>query len=267
MVVGTASKEEHMPCTQLLRAAGRATGAAAGLGLGAVFGAVAALRHGRPLHPQGATLRVTLLMEGVGEGSGRTGVPLLDDAGVSEGTVRVSRAMGLPPWLPDIYGVALRLPQTTGHDGEPADLLFASTGDSRLGRFTLLLHSDLSDGPLTTLLPVRSPAGPLLLRLEPVPGSVVREVGPSLRVPDRLSLSYAVGAGPWVPVAEVAVGARIEDQDDPRRHDPIVHQLPGTEQYPVVRFLREPSYAAARHQKVPGEETRERGATEANSTR
>lgn len=252
-----------MPYTQLLRAAGRATGAAAGLGLGAVFGAVAALRHGRPLHPQGVTLRVTLL----GEGAGRTGVPLLDHAGVSDGTVRVSRAMGLPPWLPDIYGVALRLPQTAGYDGEPADLLFASTGDSRLGRFTLLLHSDLSDGPLTTLLPVRSPAGPLLLRLAPVPGSTVREVGPSLRVPDRLSLSYAVGTGPWVPVAEVAVGARIEGQDDPRRHDPVVHQLPGTEQYPVVRFLREPAYAAARHQKVPGEEARERGATEANSTR
>jgi hypothetical protein len=262
MVVATASKEEHMPHTQLLRAAVRATGAVAGLGLGAVSGAVAALRHGRPLHPQGVTLRVTLLAEG----AGHTGVPLLDDAGVSDGTVRVSRAMGLPPWLPDIYGVALRLPRATGQDA-PADLLFASTGDSRLGRFTLLLHSDLSDGPLTTLLPVRSPAGPLLLRLEPVPGSVVREVGPSLRVPDRLSLSYAVGAGPWVTVAEVAVGARVEGQDDPRRHDPVVHQLPGTEQYPVVRFLREPAYAAARHQKVPGEEARERGATEANSTR
>lgn len=248
---------------QLVRAVGRTAGLAVGLGLGAAFGAVAVLRHGRPLHPQGATLRVTVLCDG----SGRSGVPLLDQAGVSEGTMRVSRAMGLPAWLPDIYGLALRLPQAEGADGDPADLLFASTGDSGLGRFMLLVHSELADGPLTTLLPVRSPAGALLLRLEPVAGSPVREVGPSLQVPDRLTLSYAVGTRPWVTVGELAVGARVEGEDDPRRHDPVLHQLPGTSQYAVVRSLREPAYAAARRQPVEGGQTHVRGATEANSPR
>lgn len=251
-----------MPQIQLVRSAGRAAVQVAGLGLGAVFGAAAVLRHGRPLHPQGVTLQVTLLCDG----SGRSGVPLLDEAGVSQGTVRVSRAMGLPPWLPDIYGVALRLPQAPGVDGDPADLLFASTGDSGLGRFTLLVHAQLADGPVTTLLPVRAPAGALVLRLVPVPGSAVREVGPALRVPERLSLSYAVGTGPWVTVGEVAVGAKVEGEDDPRRHDPVLHQLPGTLQYPVVRFLREPAYAAARRQKVAAPQT-VRGASERYSTR
>jgi hypothetical protein len=88
-------------------------------------------------------------------------------------------------------------------------------------------------------------------------------------VPDRLSLAYAVGAGPWVTVGEVAVGAVVEGEDDPRRHDPVLHQLPGTSQFPVVRFLREPAYAAARRQKVAGAEstTAVRGASEPNSTR
>lgn len=248
---------------QLVRAVGRTAGLAVGLGLGVAFGAVAVLRHGRPLHPQGATLRVTVLCDG----SGRSGVPLLDQAGVSEGTMRVSRAMGLLAWLPDIYGLALRLPQAEGADGDPADLLFASTGDSGLGRFMLMVHSELADGPLTTLLPVRSPAGALLLRLEPVTGSPVREVGPSLQVPDRLTLSYAVGTRPWVTVGELAVAARVEGEDDPRRHDPVLHQLPGTSQYSVVRSLREPAYAAARRQPVEGGQTHVRGATEANSPR
>ena len=252
-----------MPHIQLVRTTGRAAVRVAGLGLGAVFGAAAVLRHGRPLHPQGVTLRVSLLCDG----SGRSGVPLLDDAGVSQGTVRVSRAMGLPPWLPDIYGLALRLPQAPGTDGDPADVLFASTGDSWLGRFALLVHAQLVDGPVTTLLPVRAPAGALLLRLVPVAGSPVREVGPALRVPDRLSLSYAVGTGPWVTVGEVAVGARVEGEDDPRRHDPVLHELPGTSQYPVVRLLREPAYAAARRQQVEGGQTRVRGVTERHSTR
>jgi hypothetical protein len=250
-----------MPHMQLVRSAGRAAVQVAGLGLGAVFGAAAVLRHGRPLHPQGVTLQVTLLCDG----SGRSGVPLLDEAGVSQGTIRVSRAMGLPPWLPDIYGVALRLPQAPG-DGDPADLLFASTGDSGLGRFTLLVHPQLVDGPVTTLLPVRAPAGALLLRLTPVPGSPAREVGPALRVPERLSLSYAVGTGPWVTVGEVAVGARVQGEDDPRRHDPVLHLLPGTTQYAVVQFLREPAYAAARRQKVAAPAT-VRGASERSGTR
>jgi hypothetical protein len=247
----------------LVRTAGRTAGLVAGLGLGAVFGTVSVLRRGRPLHPQGVTLRVSLLCDG----SGRSGVPLLDEAGVSEGTLRASRAMGLPTWLPDIYGLALRLPQSSGVDGEPADLLFASTGDSVLGRFTLLVHSRLTDGPLTTLLPVRAPAGALLLRLAPVPGAPEQEAGPGLRVPERLSLAYAVGTGPWVTVGEVGVGERIEGEGDPRRHDPVVHQLPGTSQYPVVRALREPAYAAARRQQVAGGQTRVRGVTERNGTR
>jgi hypothetical protein len=248
---------------QMGRAVGRGAGRVAGLGLGVVFGAAAVLRHGRPLHPQGVTLRARLLCEG----RGRSGVPLLDEAGVSQGTVRVSRAMGLPPWLPDIYGLALRLPQAPGADGDPADLLFASTGDSGLGRFALQVHSQLTDGPLTTLLPVRSPAGPLLLRLAAVPGASVREVGPALLVPERWSLSYAVGTGPWGAVGEVEVGARVEGETDPRRHDPVVRELPGTSQYPVVRALREPAYAAARRQRVEGEPTRVRGVTARNSAR
>jgi hypothetical protein len=245
----------------LVSTAGHAAGLAAGLGLGALFGAVAALRRGRPLHPQGVTLRASLRCDG----SGSSGVPLLDDAGACEVTVRVSRAAGLPAWLPDVYGLALRLPGPSG--GEVADLLFASTGDSRLGRFALLVHSQLTDGPLTTLLPVRSPAGPLVLRLAAVPGAAEREVGPSLRVPERLSLSYAVGTGPWVTVGEVSLAEAVEGEGDPRRHDPVVHGLPGTSQYPVVRALREPAYAAARLQQVEGGQPRVRGVTERHSTR
>ena len=247
----------------LVSTAGRAAGLAAGLGLGALFGALAVLRRGRPLHARGVTLRASLRCDG----SGRSGVPLLDDAGACEVTVRVSRAAGLPAWLPDVYGLALRLPGPSGGEGAPADLLFASTGDSGLGRFALLVHSQLTDGPLTTLLPVRSPAGPLVLRLAAVPGASEREVGPSLCVPERLSLSYAVGTGPWVAVGEVSLAEGVEGEDDQRRHDPVVHRLPGTSQYPVVRALREPAYAAARLQEVEGGQTRVRGVTERPSTR
>jgi hypothetical protein len=173
-------------------------------------------------------------------------VPWLDEPGLAEVTVRISRAMGLPVRWPDIYGVALRIPLSTRDPDELADLLFASTGDTRWGRFALVLRRHLGDGPLTTLLPVRTASGPLLLRLTPATGADPRDEGLGLTVPSRLVLSYAVGTGPWAGAGEVVLGARVEGEGDPRRHDPVLNQLPGTSQYRVVRALREPAYAAAR---------------------
>jgi hypothetical protein len=48
--------------------------------------------------------------------------------------VRQSRAVGLPPRVPDIFGLAVQVPT---QDGRHVDLLLASTGVGRLTRFTL----------------------------------------------------------------------------------------------------------------------------------
>ena len=215
---------------------------AGGLVLGAVFGATAVLRRGRPLHPQGVTLAATVTCTGTGS----SGVPWLDTAGRWVGEARVSRAIGLPARWPDIHGLALRLP---GGAGGVFDLLFASTGDSGWGRFLLTMRPRLGAGPLTTLLPVRSPSGPLLLRVAAARGADPLDAGPGLGVPSRLVLSYAVGPGPWRDVGELALGplpVATRAGARGRHHDPVVHELPGTGQYDAVRRLREPAYRAAR---------------------
>jgi hypothetical protein len=217
----------------------------AGAALAGVFGGTAVVRRGRPLHPRGVTCTAVVTM--TGEAS--SGVPWLDEAATTPVTVRASRATGLPAPLPDIYGLALRVPRPPTPDGSPApvaDILFASTGDSRYGRFALMAHRRLGHGPLTTLLPLRAPSGPLLLRLAPVEGARLRDEGPVLGLPQSMSLSYAVGRGPWAEAGELLLGPRVEGESDTRRHDPVVHELPGTEQYDVVRRLREPAYRAAR---------------------
>lgn len=228
------TRQDSHPATVAGRV-GLAAGAIGGGVLAGAFGAAAWARHGRPLHPQGATYAATVLMTG----RGRSGVAWLDDAGRHEGSLRVSRAMGLPLLLPDIYGIALRLesPAAPG-----VDLLFASTGQSRLGRFMLAVRSGVETGPLTTLLPVRSPRGPLVLRLAPAVGGRVAE----LSLPARLSLAYAHGGGTWQHVGEIAVGALLGPETERERHDPVLRELPGTAQYPVIRALREPAYRAAR---------------------
>lgn len=217
----------------------------AGGALAVTFGTVAAVRHNRPLHPEGVVYDATVDRLGAS-----TGVPWLDRAGSSEVIVRVSRATGLPPGLPDIYGMALRVPlDGSGAGSEPgaeasgahADLLFASTGHTAYGRFVLRLRRSAGTGPLTTLLPLCAPLGPLILRLAPL--------GPNSQgtfaVPQRMSLSYAVGTGGWVELGTLSFGERRPDLRADR-YDPLRNELPGTGQYRLVRLLREPSYRAAR---------------------
>lgn len=212
---------------------------AAGRALGALFGAVGEVRRDRALHPRGTTYAGLARMR---DGT-TSGVPWLDTPGTTRVLVRVSRATGLPsPW-PDVHGIAVHVPAEAVARPDGTDLLFASTGDSALGRFLLVARRTASGGPLTTLLPVRTAAGPMLFRLTPV--TVSGATGEGL-VGGRFQLSYAVGRQPWLEAGTIVVGPREPAEVERRRHDPVLHPLPGTEQYPVVAALREPAYRAAR---------------------
>ncbi|HEX6887188.1 MAG TPA: hypothetical protein VF143_03700, partial [Candidatus Nanopelagicales bacterium] len=110
------------------------------------------------------------------------------------------------------------------------------------GRFVFEPRGRADAGPLTTLLPVRSERGPLVLRLEAPRSHPVAE----LTLATCLPLSYAHGLGRWRELGRVRVLHQLDREAELERHDPIANQLPGTEQYPVVERLREPAYAAAR---------------------
>jgi len=211
-----------------------AAGAAAGQAVGVLFGVAARVRGDRPLHPRGTTYaaRVTVT------GGGGTGVPWLDEPATHDATFRASRSAGLPPWLPDVHGVALRLRHGTRH---PVDLLFASAGASTVGRFILHPGFRMANALLTTLWPVRSPAGPLLLGLEADPATPRGDTAPQ-----RFVLSWASGRGAWHEAGHVTLVRQLPPDVDAERYDAVVHQLPGTDQYGVVSRFREPAYRAAR---------------------
>lgn len=85
------------------------------------LGAATALRGARVFHPHGRTHDAVVTVTG---GLG-TGASLLDAPGRHQGVVRLSRGAGLPAPLPDVEGLALRLPGQ-GVDGAPLDLLVNS---------------------------------------------------------------------------------------------------------------------------------------------
>src|SRR5688572_13914175 len=80
----------------------------AGRMVGVALGALARLRHGKPMHPRGAVFAAVL--ERSGSGNGAWGVPWLDSASSEAAVVRLSRGAGLPAALPDLLGLAIRLP-------------------------------------------------------------------------------------------------------------------------------------------------------------
>jgi hypothetical protein len=211
----------------------RAASSAGGQVLRGATRILAARPAAKPLHPRGRVVRGTLHRFGAAE---RSGAAWLDAAGTDEVVVRQSRAIGMPRPLPDIVGLALRVPTEGGGHG---DLLFASTGLGRLTRYTLTPARSPAGRPLTTLLPVRTAAGGMLLAL-------------AFHDERRAGLAWSVGSGPWHPFAQLLLDADpVGHEDAPLSFDPVRNVVPGLEIYDWVRRLREPAYATARRARRP----------------
>lgn len=212
------------------------------------FAATARFRHGRALHYLGVAGTGTLELIG-----GQTGVSVLDTPASLAVHVRWSRAAGLSWDGPDVEGMALRLPLGPDNPGRRpfADLLFASTGSGDVGRYTLQPRSAGSYGALSTLVPVRTPRGQLILRLTPAePGRTGDPAGPAAASddlpPTAYELSWSGLRGAWTRLGRLQISWSDGDTDE--RFDPITHPLPGTRQHPLVTMLRRPSYRSSRDQ-------------------
>lgn len=216
-----------------LDSAARAVASAGGQVLCAATGLIATRPAAKPLHPQGSVVRGTLHRFGA---EPRTGAAWLDQPGEDQVLVRQSRAVGLPSAIPDIFGLAIRVPVEGARHG---DLLFASTGLGRLTRFTLTPARSPYTRPLTTLLPYRTRAGAVLL------SAVFRDE-------NTVALAWAVRSGLWHTFAELLLEADpVDEADEPVSFEPVRNTLPGLATYEWVRRLREPSYLTARRSRRP----------------
>ncbi|MEZ0580326.1 hypothetical protein [Nocardioides sp. MH1] len=188
----------------------------------------------KPLHPAGDVLVGRLVRTG---GQPPSGATWLDTAGEDEVLVRLSRAVGLPRPLPDIHGLAVRIP-TGDHDF--ADLLLATTGLGRLGRFVLLPERSTGRRALTSLLPYRGPRGPVLIAARPV--ADLELPGPAR---PAFELMWASPAGPWVTFGRLDL-SETSGPDPAISFDPVRNPLPDLTFYRWVQRLRAPAYRAAR---------------------
>lgn len=184
----------------------------------------------KPLHPTGEVYGGRLARLGSETPSG---IPWIDEAGDDAVLVRLSRGGGLPRWLPDVHGLALRAP--LGTDGY-TDVLLASTGWSRVGRH-LLVPGYGAHRVQSTLMPYRGPHGPVLIGARPGP------------TPDAYTLYWAQGTGPWSSFAELQLDPD-PDPDAVVSFDPMLHPPPGLGHYRWAVRLREPAYDTARESRA-----------------
>jgi hypothetical protein len=152
------------------------------------LGVATALRGARVFHPYGTTHAATVTVSG----DGSWGSELLDRTAVHTGLVRLSRGAGLPEPLPDVDGLALRLPDL-GVSGEPLDLLVNSA-------WRYVFAPSLLTPTWSSVLPYRTGTG--------------RQVLLGAR-PDRtgFTLLAAPLLGPWSAWGRLDLGAVMDGED------------------------------------------------------
>jgi len=162
------------------------------------------LRGERAVHARGRAFSGTVTLPG----GVATGAPLLDTAGTYGAVVRFSRSVGLPPWLPDVYGLAVRLVDAHG-PGRHQDLLLDATQPAPLLRRLPWPRRDATGALYSSLLPYDVGGRRLLLGAVPVPGT---PRAPSLdALPDELELALllATAHGPWREVGRVRTSGEL----------------------------------------------------------
>ena len=187
------------------------------------LGAATALRGARVFHPHGQSYEVTLTVLG----GHATGASLLDDAARHDGVVRLSRGAGLPPPLPDVEGLALRLPGQ-GVGGAPLDLLVNSAW-----RYAFV-PSVLSP-TWSAILPHRTGSGRrVLLGARPVDGG--------------FAMLVAAPLGRWRQWGSLALGAPFDGED--LRFEPTLGAA-DLQHGALFRALRAQSYDASQAARAP----------------
>jgi hypothetical protein len=214
----------------------------AGRAVGVVLGALARLRHGKPMHPRGAAFSAVLERDG----TGGWGVPWLDARATDSVVVRLSRGAGLPAPLPDLLGLAIRLP---AESGAPVDLLLTTTGRGPVSRLVPVVRRDTA-AVHSSIMGYRSDAGTLRIAALPEGDDVPSEPAPLATEVERAGLSFTLaaarGRGPWVPFGRLVLDEPSDPLDPDVRFDAVLNAPPGLlPDGPMARF-RAPAYARAR---------------------
>jgi hypothetical protein len=194
----------------------------------------------RALHPKG------IGFEALSTPAARGALPGFEDE--ARAIVRFSRAVGLPEWLPDPYGLGIRLLDVHG-TGHHQDLLLTSSSPRPVARHLPLPAWHLGGRPLTTLTRYRFEGSPLMIAAQARGPAVSRleDLGPASGEGLEINLSYASPVeSEWHPLATLSLGGRLAPEADEVLDLDPWHTGGGLEPIGFLNQLRKPAYAGSR---------------------
>ena len=211
--------------------------------LGLPFRIGAAVRRARFFHPNGilATGRIDRTADpsvGLPIGSGRV-------------TVRLSKGIGIPSGLPDVGGIAIRLPGTDLAPG-PWDLLLATAGTNPVARCVPLPTLSWSRARFSTLMPYAYADRSWWLQAQlatSVAGLSLDGIEAHLRKqPLVVYLRQAAGTSGFTALARITLDTVAStDDDEAPSFDPVLNIPDGVRLQPEwLRVSRESAYDNSR---------------------
>jgi hypothetical protein len=219
-----------------------------GAGAARLTGALTAIRDARLIGRSGSAYRAQLEIT---PGARLLHSPLLDRPGLYEVTLRASRALGLPDPLPDLLGLAIKIPDANG-PGKDQDLLLFSSASGPLARQTAVPATSFLARRYSSISPYLVGGRPLMLGAL-ASRRVVYDGGTALAELDvaavtgnlTFELQMATLIGRWRSVGRVRVGAGLTDAEaDGLRFNPW-NTGPAILPFGVADAMRRPIYLAA----------------------
>ncbi len=198
---------------------------AAGYAVGAVLAGVAAVRRGKAVHPHGLVFEGELVVGAVSPPLDRA--ELFANPRRLPAIVRFSRSVGLPRPVPDLLGMAIRVPDAYG-GGRHQDFLMVTSLDAPVLHHVFLPARDAQQRPYSSSLPYQIGDRKLLVGALPRADSPRPPGGDEL---ERLRAAAATGElvfdlavaeiwGRFTPVAELRVTTALPDEADALRFNP-----------------------------------------------
>ena len=244
------------PSSSSTRGVSRATAAI----LGQAFARLARARAGKPVHPRGMVYEATL--ETRASPAAPRGVPFLSTPARHTGIVRFSRSLGTPAWLPDAFGLALRLSDLHG-PGRHQDFLLVTSIDHPVLHHLLVPVRDAQSRAYSSSLPYLAGGEKILVGALPLPDSP-RPPGPTaderlVRAAATGRLRFALAVAPYrgrfAPIGELTVGRRLPHGHDAVAFDPY-NTGGGLAPTGALNRLRPRVYADSRAARSGGEPVR-----------